>query len=350
MEDYRYSPSQCHELVSSQTTQELAYDTTTNTERWRRMLRKKLCEILGDLPRDRTALECQTHWIKSNELGTIEKLTYRSEPGADIPAYLCTPRNGTAPCPLFICLQGHTSGMHNSIGLDFKNESRAIKVAGDRDFVLACLKRGVAAFCIEGRGFGYLKETKRQVNPYFNHVMERRKDSCYDAAMQALVVGRTLAGERLYDVDRGIDFLQTRDELDKTRIGIMGMSAGGMITIYAMALLDRIQFAMPAGHYCSFAESLLSKHHCGCCYVPGIYKYADMSDIAGLFAPKPVVVVTGKKDPSKPIDAVIRSFNKLKKIYEDAGAGDNCRLVIGDEGHRFYAEPAWREMLDFVVR
>ena len=348
MRKYNYSPSICHDLIASKITGKHGYDRFKNKTRWRRILRNQIHNLLGDIPHNRISLEYDTLWTKETQFGSIQKIVYTSEPGADIPAYLCLPKNGKAPYPIFICLQGHTSGMHNSIGLDLETESERIEIDGDRDFALECLKRNIAAFCIEGRDFGYLKETRISVNAYISNIVEKRKDSCYDTAARAFMIGRTLVGERLYDVDRGIDFLHTRNDIDPTRIGAVGMSAGGMLVIYAMALLDRIQFAMPAGHFCSFKESLLSNHHCGCCYVPGIYKSADMPDIAGLFAPKPVVIVTGKEDPSKPIDAVVRSFNKLKRIYADAGAENNCRLVIGDGGHRFYAELAWQEMQGFL--
>jgi dienelactone hydrolase len=348
MRSHNFSPSVCHEYVASLSVQELAYDRFDEVRKWRRNLKHKLIELLGELPRQRIPLASRTLWKRSTPLGTIEKLVYSSEPRADIVAYLCIPSARATPVPVFICLQGHTSGMHNSIGVDFETESRNIQVEGDRDFALGCMTRGIAAFCVEGRGFGYLRETRRRINPFRKDVTEKRKDSCYDTAMQALLIGRTLAGERLYDIDRAIDYLETRQEVDTKQLGVMGMSGGGMLAIYAMGVLDRIQFAMPAGHFCSFKDSLLSKHHCGCCYVPGIYKYADMSDIAGLFAPKPVVVVTGRKDPSKPIAGVLRSFKNLKKIYADLHCESNCRLVVGQEGHRFYSEQAWNVMASFL--
>jgi pimeloyl-ACP methyl ester carboxylesterase len=69
-----------------------------------------------------------------------------------------------------------------------------------------------------------------------------------------------------------------------------------------------------------------------------------MYDILGLYAPKPIVIVAGKDDDIFPIDAVEYAFKRLKKIYIAAGAGDNCQLVIGDGGHRFYADDAWPAM------
>ena len=64
----------------------------------------------------------------------------------------------------------------------------------------------------------------------------------------------------------------------------------------------------------------------------------------GLFAPRPVVIVAGEQDEIFPIDATRRAFDNLKAIYEAAGAGDRCHLVVGSGGHRFYAADAWPVM------
>ena len=70
-----------------------------------------------------------------------------------------------------------------------------------------------------------------------------------------------------------------------------------------------------------------------------------MVDIMGLFAPKPLVIVAGKEDPIFPITATRRAFKELQRIYDACGEKDRCHLVIGDEGHRFYADEAWPVML-----
>jgi hypothetical protein len=74
-----------------------------------------------------------------------------------------------------------------------------------------------------------------------------------------------------------------------------------------------------------------------------------MADIAGLFAPRPVVIVTGESDQSKPIQAVREAFADLKAIYRRAGAEDKCHLVVGEGGHRFYAEKSWGKMLPMLT-
>ena len=93
----------------------------------------------------------------------------------------------------------------------------------------------------------------------------------------------------------------------------------------------------------------MSIYHCADNYVPGLLKYAEMSDVMGLFAPKPVVIVAGKEDEIFPIGPTRRAFSSLRKIYRVCGADDHCHLVVGSGGHRFYAA-AWPVMLDELRR
>ncbi|HDZ21887.1 hypothetical protein LCGC14_0226170 [marine sediment metagenome] len=307
---------------------------------WQRKLRGKLKMMLGwdNLPRgkDRCPLKVRSLWKRQTKLGTIEKIVFTAEPKSDVPGYICLPAKGKPPYNWFICVQGHSTGVHNSIAVDFKTNTRRIKVEGEQDFAIGCMERGIAALCIEQRAFG-----ERWLNyPKY----PKLTGSCSGAATHALQLGRTLIGERVFDVDRGIDLLATRKDVRMNTLGLMGLSGGGTITTFASALLSRLKMSMPAGYFCTFKDSIMAMPHCGCNYVPGLLTVAEMADVLGLFAPKPVVVVTGKDDPIFPIRGVRSEFRRLQGIYKAAGAPDNCKLVVGDGEHQFFAEQGWKAM------
>ena len=318
---------------------ELAFD-GDDVAKWRSKLVRKINGLLGDFPSDKCALNAKTIWKRKHPLGTIEKIVFTSEPYCDVIAYLCLPKNRSGKVPCFIALQGHSTGAHNSVGVDRENETLGIDVEGDRDYGLGCISRGIAALCIEQRSFGLRREqVQKMVSDH----------GCHDAVMHSLMLGKTLAGERVYDVDRGIDYLTTRPEIDIKKIGVMGNSGGGTITMFAAALLrNRLAYAIPSCSFCTYEASIMSIYHCADNYIPGLLKYADMPDIMGIFAPKPVVVVAGKNDPIFPIKGVQKAFKKLSAIYKAAGAQDKCKLVVGDGGHRFYADLAWTAMSKMV--
>ena len=334
------SPSLHHRHLMSKTVPSLAY-AGGDVKKWQAALRRKLRQLLGDWPQDRCGLRPRRLWLRPHPLGTIEKITFVAEPFSDVVAYVCLPANSQAPHTFMICLQGHTTGMHQSIAVRQDDESLPLEVAGDRDFAIGCMSRGIAALCVEQRAFGErLERVQKQVSPL----------GCMDATLQALMLGRTLIGERLFDIDRAIDYLAARGDADMKSIGVMGNSSGGAMSMYAAALLTRSAFAMPSCYFCTFRDSVMAMNHCEENYIPGLLKFAEMSDIMGLAAPKPLVLVAGREDPMFPIAATWREFRELKKIYAAYGAGDRCHLVVGPEGHRFYAEAAWPVMMDEIAR
>jgi len=105
---------------------------------------------------------------------------------------------------------------------------------------------------------------------------------------------------------------------------------------------------MPSCSFCTFGDSVMNIYHCADNYIPGLMKYAEAADIMGLHVPKPLVIVAGREDDIFPISAVEKAFSELKAIYSAAGFEDNCRLVIGEGGHRFYADAAWPVMLELI--
>ncbi|MEZ4225896.1 MAG: alpha/beta hydrolase family protein [Polyangiaceae bacterium] len=302
---------------------------------WQRELRARLRELTGyeRMPQEPPALDVQRLWLRDG----VEKLTFCAEEHASVPAYLMLPE-GTPPFATMLCLQGHSTGMHNSVALDAESESHAIEVEGARDFARQCVAQGYAALCIEQRAFGERRELQQA------HV--NRYNPCHDAAMHALALGRTLLAERVYDVARALDFVSTRAELDDTRVGVMGNSGGGTVAIWAGALLERIAFVMPSCSLCTFRHSLMSVYHCSDNYIPGILQVAEMADVAGLIAPRPLLAVTGAKDALFPLEGVRQCFDELHAVYRALGAATRAELIVGSEGHRFYPELAWPRALE----
>jgi dienelactone hydrolase len=165
--------------------------------------------------------------------------------------------------------------------------------------------------------------------------------------MTALLSGRTLLGARVWDVMRLIDLLRVRfsDRCDTSKIYSMGNSGGGTATFYAAALDTRIAAAMPSCAFCTYADSIGGMYHCACNYVPRIRAYFDMAELAAMTAPRPLVIVSGAEDDIFPIAGAKAEFARLKEYYAAADAADKCVHVIGDAGHRFYADAAWPAFL-----
>lgn len=299
-------------------------------------LRKDLVDHLGVrdlLLAPRVPLAPETLWKRDIPEGSIEKVRIQLEPGVATCLYVCLPAGATGPQRPFLCLQGHSTGMHTSIAVEWKDETQPKAIAGDRDFAIGCLRRGIAAVCLEQR---YMGE---------NSTREDRSPDCAHYASIALLSGRTAIGERVFDVDRAIDYLATRPDFDLSQVGVMGNSGGGTTSMFAGAVLPRLTHGMPSCSFSSFRDSIGTIHHCVCNYVPGLYDVGESADVLGLTAPRPLVIVNGREDAIFPLSAANEQFERLQAIYAAAGAPDNVRHVVGPEGHRFYADLAWAEML-----
>ena len=310
----------------------LAFDPQRDFPAWRQAVDAKLRELVGVLP-DRVPPNLRQEYERENDLFRETRFVFSAEAYADVPCHLLVPQAGDAPFPVVVCLQGHSTGMHISLGRP-RYEGDEESIAGDRDFALQAVRQGCAALVIEQRCFG---EREQDRLPHVVHADSR----CHHAAMTALLLGRTMIGERVWDVSRAIDVLGEFPEIDAGRIGCMGNSGGGTITYFAACLDERIGIAMPSCYVCTFRDSIGTIDHCGDNYIPGILQYFEMGDLAGLIAPRPLVVVAGRDDGIFPIGAVEETFETIRRIYRAAGAPDRCRLVIGEGGHRFYADLAW---------
>ncbi|MDR1464121.1 MAG: acetylxylan esterase [Oscillospiraceae bacterium] len=301
-------------------------------EDWQNRARDTLRELLG---MDRFS-PCDLQFSAEPSVawhgGRRTRFTFQSEMGYTVPGYWCVPADA-GPWPVMICLQGHSTGMHISMGEE-KFPGDAAEVGdGDRDYAKQALDRGFAALVLEQRNFGECGGTPKGPD-------------CYRSAMAALLLGRTTLGERVWDVSRAIDVLEMNfQEADQSRIFCMGNSGGGTATFYATCLEPRIRGAMPSCSICSFDASIAPIHHCACNHVPHIRRFFDMGDLAGLIAPRPLTVVAGEQDGIFPIGATRETFALIQDYYAAAGRPDRCQLIVGSGGHRFYAEPGWTSFL-----
>lgn len=293
---------------------------------WQEKARKKLSELLG---LDRFE-DCETvvSVEYDEERADFREIRFKVQTERDlfVPCHLLLPKENTGDLPLMICLQGHSTGMHISLGKPLY-EGDEETIAGDRDFAIQAISQGYCALAIEQRGFGELGGTP--------------DPQCHEASMTALLTGRTLIGARVWDIKKIIDGI-TRDFshlFDIHSIYCMGNSGGGTATFYATALEERIKGAIPSCAFCTYKDSIGAMRHCQCNFIPHIAEYFDMAELGGMIAPRPLVIVSGQKDRIFPIVPAKSEYERLMSLYYTE-APDNCVHFIGEEGHRYY-RGAW---------
>lgn len=290
---------------------------------WKKAIGQKLQEVLGDRP-----LVCDleiTIEYRIARAGYDEiRFVYNSEQNCPVPAYLLIPHNIPAPMPVVICLQGHSTGMHISLGVaKYPDDDKQFHAAHG----LNAVKNGFAALIIEQRGMG-----------------ERKSDITHDdhfAAYTALLLGRTLIGERVWDISRGIDALAHFAEIDLDKIMCLGNSGGGTATYYAAACDERIKIAVASCAISTYRASIGAMYHCPCNYIPGAAKWFDMGDLGALIAPRKLVIVSGVDDPIFPIESAREVFGVIEKIYARENSPEMCEMIVTDKGHWFCEDIIW---------
>ena len=166
---------------------------------------------------------------------------------------------------------------------------------------------------------------------------------CQYTALTALLLGRTVLGERMWDISKAIDVLRDNFAICNTeQVLITGNSGGGTASFYAACYDERIKLSVPSCAFCTYEASILDMFHCSCNYIPNAYKYFEMQDLSALIAPRPIAVIAGVEDPIFPIDGVKEAYGTLTEIYRAAGAEDQHRLEITPKAHWWCEDIVWK--------
>ena len=324
------NPHKLHHKMLQNITPALRYDGQGDFGAWQQMARERLVTLLG-LDKMYPA-EDDAFTVESTVEGDTYvdcRITFQSEEGYFVPCTLRAPKGREGKLPLVICLQGHTTGAHISLGIAINPDDEEDLRDGDRDFAVQIVREGYCALAIEQRGFGECGGTEKG-------------PACGVPTLTGFLFGRTTIGERVFDVRRAIDVITKNiDFIDADRIACMGNSGGGTATAYASAIDERIKLSVPSCAICAYKTSIGAKPHCSCNFVPGIANDFDMGDICGMIAPRKLIVVSGATDWGFPREGVVESVALAEQYYGAADCADRLAWVEGPEGHRFYADLTW---------
>lgn len=308
---------------------------TQTLDEWQVSGRLALTTLLGlnQLPQ-RKLTKVVSKWSKYLDLGEVKKHYLIYDDNSQIPIYLASPHNLDEVKGTIICLQGHTSGMHVSIGLDSSENYPFDTGVKSLDIAQQALSNGYRAICVEQEGLGERREHQlKRVAPH----------PCHDAAMHRLLLGQTLMAVRIDDVLQVIQYLEESEQIARP-LGVMGNSLGGSVSMFVACLTESVHFAVLSCCISQQRESLFSTYHCSDLYIPRLTLHFDTSDILGLIARKPLILATGVNDPIFPLGGFRQAYSAAKKLYRIAGAESQISAVIGHGGHQFYGSLIFPEL------
>ena len=268
---------------------------------WRRRFARRLRALLGHTPPS-APLQVECVEELETEGFTRRKLYIRSEEDYWVPTYLFLPKPRRDKAPAVVCLHGH-SGIYPYIR-EGNEEQLAKSKKLDLDFAPYFAENGYVTIAPVQRGWN---ETSQSAG--------HSGRGCQRLTMNSFLTGMTPVGLRCWDASRLVDYVQTLEAVDPSRVGVAGLSGGGTIALFWAALEPRVKLAMVGGYYCTFADSIYSIQHCICNCVPGIMEWGEMREVAALIAPRPLLVISGTKDPIFPIEGTRRAYSDLEPVY-----------------------------------
>jgi len=298
--------------------------------------------FLTMIERPRVALEPVVRPLEQSDGLSAEAISFAAQAGQRVPTVLVKQRGVASRRPVVIVLHG-TGG------------SKEAMVPRLRELAA----RGFVAVAIDGRYHGERAYPIASGMPPYQ-----------DAILRAFRTGseHPFLYDTVWDVMRLIDYLETRPDVDVSRIGLTGISKGGMETYLAAAVDPRIAVAVPLIGVQSFRWALdhgawdsrawtlrealevaardhkepISASFMRKFYdrvAPGVYGAFDGPAMLPLIAPRPLLVINGDSDPRTPIGGVRECMVAAERAYKASGAVDRLALHLqANTGHQVSAE------------
>jgi cephalosporin-C deacetylase-like acetyl esterase len=252
----------------------------------------------------------------------IENVMFESRPDFFVTGNLYVPKSGKGPFPAVISPCGHYP---------------LARMQPDYQFVyLNLVKAGFVVLAYDPVGQGERRqywnprtgETEASLGPIFEHSMP---------GQQLLLLGEDLTGYRVWDGMRAIDYLLTRPEVDKQRIGCAGHSGGGTLTLFISALDERVRCAVVCeggtGH--RWPVPIPQGGRVGPSDVeqnlfPAAVHGIDLCDLHAAIAPRPLLALIEEYSPRFTLAA-----DHIRERYRQLGVAEKFSTEEATDPHAY---------------
>ncbi|REL33011.1 hypothetical protein DYD21_13860 [Rhodohalobacter sp. SW132] len=344
----------------------------TDIESWRTEARSKLDELLAFHP-DHAPLDPQVLDSSKRQGYTQYRVQYNLNALQKTEAFLLIPDNLEDPAPAVIALHDHGGfyyygkEKHNRIDDQPEILETYINNLYDgRTYADELAMRGFVVLSPDAFYFGSQRIDPDKITPENTSGYSRNTHENIDEKIDAfnnlaskheipmqktiLTAGTTWPGIMLQGDRRAIDFLLSRSEVDSSRIGVMGLSLGGLRTTYLFGMDSRIKAGVIAGFSSSY-EQMLRRHlrHTWMMYVPRQYQFLDLPDVASLNAPNPLLILNAERDHLFPMEGMKAAEEKLRRIYARMGADEQFQTNYYDLPHSM-SIPMQEDAFDWLER
>lgn len=277
--------------------------------------RGELFEMLGLSPLpERGDLQAEVTRKTTWKNITVENLHFQSSPGLYVTGNLYRPTNVSKPLPAILYLCGHGGVKLN--GISYGN-----KVHYHHHGVWLA-EHGYACLIIDSLQLGEIEGIHHGTYRYDRWWWINR--------------GYTSAGVEAWNCIRALDYLETRGDIDMTRVGCTGRSGGGAYSWWIAALDLRIKVAIPVAGITDLRNHVIDNcvsGHCDCMYFVNQYGW-DYPRVAQLVAPRPLMIANSDQDSIFPLDGVQRTYWATREVYQGLNKLPQLALTITPGPHK----------------
>jgi hypothetical protein len=277
--------------------------------------RAQLYGLLGDLPRRDQDISATKVGEEARAGFVVEKLVLDLNGTEPAPAYFTRPVDGRGPFPTV--LYNHAHGGDYLLGKDELIFGRG--ALQDPPYAETLARMGYAALCVDTWAFG--ERRGRSEGATFKHMLWH---------------GQVMWGMMVYDSIRAIDYLESRPDVDRDRIGTLGISMGSTMAWWVAALDTRVKVCVDICCLTDFHALIEARGldgHGIFYFVPGLLKHFTTAQVNGLIAPRAHLSLAGNYDKLTPPAGLDRIDAELRVVYAAAGAPDAWKLLRYDIGH-----------------
>lgn len=273
------------------------------------------------------------------------KVLYDSDAYTTVPAWLLLPKDVEPGRrrPALLCAHGHGRGKDDPAGVvdpslpPDEQERQALRLRQHNlDYARQFVRQGYVCLVPDWRGFGERRPPAAWCGPDPNRWMS---DPCDVLYMAYGYFGFELLTLDLWDAVRGVDYLESRPEVDASRIGCVGLSFGGTMATFLTAVDERIKAVDIVCYLSTIRHDALTLrgrgNFCGSQYARGLLRYGDISTVAALIAPRPLLAEIGEQDTCFVVDDALRCYAEVAQVYEVAGVPDRLSRDVFPGAHVF---------------
>lgn len=316
-------------------TRQMAADCSSRAhlERWQKKAREHVGKVLGLPTFEKVPLSPELLETMQMNGYTQQKVIIDTEPGIRMPVYVLIPEKSLSGAPAVIALHGHGGCKDVTAGVtDHPYFARYLSEHPRAAYGKAMCMEGFTVYCPDTRGFGERREWQVQGDDK----VELR--SCHLLNQMGQPLGQTAVGMYVWDLMRLLDYIVALKK--HCSVSCIGMSGGGMQTIFFSALDDRIAATVTSGYFYGYKQALLEQaQNCSCNFVPHLWEAIDMGDIGCMIAPRPFLVESGNQDHLNGAGGIANVNSQVeiaRGAYKIFKVEERLWQNIGEGGHLWF--------------